>query len=224
VAHGLTEATTDLETIERWWWRWPTANIGGGVPAAYLLVDLDPRHGSAETLRSLDLPETLTVRTGGGGEHRFYAHPGGRLVQGANVLGPGVDTRMPGRGYTVLPPSRHASGRFYEWVDLDQPAVALPAAVLARLRPPPPVPRWQRGRKPTSDRRLEALAEVVATAAAGTRNDRCNWAGWRAREVVEAGAEPGHVLAVLVAAAPVGDGFSEAEATRAIASGLGVRP
>jgi len=41
-SHGYKDATTDPETIRRWWVRWPKANIGLACgPAGLICIDLD---------------------------------------------------------------------------------------------------------------------------------------------------------------------------------------
>lgn len=111
-----TRATRDPDQIRRWW----TCPITGLVhdynvaisttrfqdDAALLVVDVDnkgAKHGDdqIEALKSegLVLPPTRETRTPTGGRHLFYRVPT-PLRQGANVLGPGVDTRSFG-GYVV---------------------------------------------------------------------------------------------------------------------------
>ena len=91
----------------------------GIVPATGLLVvDIDPRNGGRETLAQLEdrygpLPETLSVYTGGGGEHRWYRTP--HAVPRRSALGPGVDLKTHG-GLLVAPPSVHLTGRRYQWL------------------------------------------------------------------------------------------------------------
>jgi hypothetical protein len=223
---GLTAATTDLETVEAWWWRWPTANIGAVVPEGHLVVDLDPRHGSAETLTALKLPDTLTVRTGGGGEHRYYTHPGGDLRQGAAVLGPGVDTRMPGRGYVLLPPSLHASGQRYRWTDTSVAVADLPKRVLELLHSAPGSctsfsPARRTARRGGYGRAALAMEEAtVRTAVAGTRNDRLNNASFSLGQLVADGLLELNEVAGTLLAAAVSSGLGEREAMRTIESGL----
>ncbi len=234
---GLTAATTDLETVEAWWWRWPTANIAAVVPEHLLVVDLDPRHGSDETLAALGLPPTLSVLTGGGGEHRYYLNPGGDLRQGAGVLGPGVDTRMPGRGYVLLPPSLHVSGRRYRWADTSVPVADLPGAVLELLRPAPvpgrnfppagssadpcDVARIRSARRRGYGRAALAMEEAsVRMAVAGTRNDRLNSASFSLGQLVAAGQLDLHEVAGALLEAAVAAGLSETEAQRTIESGM----
>ena len=97
--------------------------VTGRVSLNIFLVDADmsPGKQGEETLDDLqmlhgDLPHTWTGRTGGGGKHFFFkAPPGFRVKTGQNVLGPHVDTRGEG-GFAMLPPSKHPSGRDYEWV------------------------------------------------------------------------------------------------------------
>ena len=152
---GLKDATTHVLTIESWWQTWPDANIGvrTGAESATVVIDVDPRHGGAESLAQLhaeqgELPATVEALTGGGGRHLFFAHPGGLIRNRANVW-PGVDVRADG-GYVVAPPSTHVSGNLYAWregrgPDEIEPA-RLPDWLLTALRPPnangePPAPR-----------------------------------------------------------------------------------
>ncbi len=228
--NGLTAATCDLETIEEWWWRWPTANIAAVVPDGLLVVDLDPRHGSDGTAEGLALPDTLTVRTGGGGEHRYYTHPGGDLRQGAAVEGPGVDTRMPGRGYVLLPPSKHSSARRYRWIDASAAVANLPERVIQVLRPRPFRPASRPTATRDTDHRvrrgaygeaaLAREAESVRMALQGCRNDVLNKASFSLGQLVVDGLLdlPEVVDGLMTAARACG--LSELEARRTIESGL----
>lgn len=117
---GLHDATTDESTIRKWWTRWPTANIGvvTGEASGMFVLDVDPRNGGDLTLARLErehgtLPPTLVARTGGGGRHILFAHPGMKVSAGVK-LGPGLDIKGEG-GYIVAAPSVHASGAKYEW-------------------------------------------------------------------------------------------------------------
>lgn len=146
--HGFHDATTDTATIRAWWTCWPDAPIGAAVPASLAVIDIDVHHDDAngfDTLARLEaahggLPPTLVCCTGGGGRHLYFLHPDGALRQGVGILGPGLDTRMPGKGYVILPPSSHESGRRYEWLDPATPVAAMPSWLVALLRPPPLVP------------------------------------------------------------------------------------
>lgn len=143
---GVLDATDDPDTVAAWWagtpHTGPACNIGGAVPAGVVVIDIDGRHGGPQHLAELGaelgaLPDTLTCWTGSGGgsRHLWFRHPGGRI--GQTRLPPGVELRVHGN-YCVLPPSRHRSGHMYRWADHDTPIAALPAAWIARLRPPPP--------------------------------------------------------------------------------------
>jgi hypothetical protein len=120
--NGFWEATTDLRVIERWWKRWPSANVGipTGKKSGLLVLDVDLDNGGPESLARLEradgpAPKTARVRTGGGGAHVFFRHPtDAEIRNSAGLLGPGLDVRGEG-GYVVVPPSRTQGA--YEWVD-----------------------------------------------------------------------------------------------------------
>lgn len=122
VARGLLDATTDEEAIRDWWKRWPTAAIGGVIGhIGVFVLDIDADKGGFESLAKWEeehgtLPSTFTVRTGGGGEHRWFKVPQGMKFKNRTGVREGLDVRAE-RGYVVLPPSPHVSGRTYELVD-----------------------------------------------------------------------------------------------------------
>ena len=143
--------------IDRWFRRWPDANVGivTGRISGLVVVDVDLRHGGPASVADAEaalgpLPPTVEVATGGGGRHLYYAHP---LVTVANrvAVRPGIDLRGDG-GCVVAPPSVHPSGRRYTWVDghgPDELALApLPLHFVARhgalQADGPPQRHWRR--------------------------------------------------------------------------------
>jgi Bifunctional DNA primase/polymerase, N-terminal/Primase C terminal 1 (PriCT-1) len=120
--------------VQGWFSEWPTAGVGivTGSISGLVVIDIDVRHGGDVALAHLEqehghLPATLECCTGGGGCHLYFAHPGG-LIRNKVGLAPGIDLRGDG-GYVVAPPSLHASGRRYAWVESRDPrsrAVASP--------------------------------------------------------------------------------------------------
>jgi len=115
--HGLDDATTDSDTIRKWWGRWPKANIGIVMGSGLLCLDVDPRDGGEDSLRDLerdvgDLRDTVTMLTGHG--ERLLLAVTGEFQSSIHLLGPGLRIRCDG-DYTVAPPSRHVSGGLYQW-------------------------------------------------------------------------------------------------------------
>ena len=123
-SHGHLEATTDPETIARWWTEMPDANIGlrTGIESGVLVLDRDDRNGGEAGWELLEqefgpVPYSLRVRTGGG-IHVYLRHRGPARVTAPKSVAPGVDLKAD-NGYVVAPPSLHPSGRRYEWLDED---------------------------------------------------------------------------------------------------------
>lgn len=125
--NGCHSATTDAAILTDWLTRWPACNIGiaTGQESGAWCLDVDPRHGGDATLELLEakhgpLPTSLRARTGSGGAHILFRHPGdGRLSNSSGRLGAGLDVRGDG-GYIVAAPSSHASGGTYAWEDEDE--------------------------------------------------------------------------------------------------------
>ena len=113
--HGVKDASIDKGTIEKWWRKWPTANVGVATGSGLIVIDIDGAGGMA-TLRALlrghTLPRAPAVRTSRG-LHLYFAMPAGRTVSCGSSGG--LDIRGEG-GYVVAPPSIHASGHVYVWI------------------------------------------------------------------------------------------------------------
>lgn len=154
--HGLHDASADPAQLAEWARLWPDANIGRLTGYGLVVLDVDAGKGGLERLAELEavhvaLPTTQTVRTGGGGLHLWFRVPAPH-GNGRGVLPKGIDVRGDG-GYVVAPPSRHASGRRYEWepgkgptdVEIaDLPAWLWTAIKAERRRPEPQAqPRMQ---------------------------------------------------------------------------------
>ncbi|WP_097323228.1 bifunctional DNA primase/polymerase [Paractinoplanes atraurantiacus] len=131
--HGFYAATCDPDRIRAM----HTAIPGGllalrtGTISGRVVLDIDPRNGGA-VLPDL-MPPTRCARSGSGGWHLHYRHPGGRLA-GKLHGHPGIDIKSDG-GYVVGPPSTHPStGQPYRWVG-DRAEVEMPPPLIAACRP-----------------------------------------------------------------------------------------
>lgn len=110
--HGFTDATTDEETIKRWYAKWPDAGVAIATGLSGLVVlDIDPRNRGEKSLAELPpLPPTPRVLTGGGGWHYYFRKPPGGEFPGF-VLAHGIDVKADG-GYVIAPPSAHILGQY----------------------------------------------------------------------------------------------------------------
>lgn len=139
-------ATSEENMLVGWFENQPFANVGiaCGRRSGIVVLDVDAKNGGYESLAALQevqgrLPDTPIARTGGGGEHIFFAHPGVEVRNSAGRLGPGLDVRGDG-GYVVGAGSVHPNGSPYEWIFSpdDVPLAPLPAWVVKLLRDTPP--------------------------------------------------------------------------------------
>ena len=117
--HSANDASTDPVQIRTWWTRRPLAHvaIATGAESGLVVIDLDRKPGKdgVASLKALGkVPATLTARTGSGGLHLYFRHPGGCVPNSVGKLGPGIDVRGDD-GYVIAPPSGHISGGHYAW-------------------------------------------------------------------------------------------------------------
>jgi putative DNA primase/helicase len=115
--NGLKDATIDTSQVKSWWESFPNANIGirTGKESGVFVVDIDGEEGF-QWLNEQRFAQTPMVRTGGGGLHVFFRYPEDREIKNsARKIASEVDIRGDG-GYVIAPPSNHASGNLYEWI------------------------------------------------------------------------------------------------------------
>jgi Bifunctional DNA primase/polymerase, N-terminal len=116
---GFKDATTDEAVIRAWWARYPHAEIGWCPPPGVVIVDLDEKngkHGIADFLRRecvrVDEIETPIAVTPSGGRHLIFDARGRDYPNAAPIVpGTGIDARVGGLGYVVLP--RAGNGRHW---------------------------------------------------------------------------------------------------------------
>ncbi len=106
----------DAEQIKRWWKKRPEAGIGivTGDISGIAVLDIDGPEGTLSLQKAgIEIPETITVETGGGGFHYYSSTNGAAIANKVAVLKK-VDIRGNG-GFVVAPPSGHVSGGSYRW-------------------------------------------------------------------------------------------------------------
>ncbi|WP_349497319.1 bifunctional DNA primase/polymerase [Actinoplanes regularis] len=194
--HGFYAATRDPDRITAM----HTAVPGGllairtGRVCDLAVVDIDPRNGGAID-RDL-MPATRAVRTGSGGWHLYYRHPGCTLAAKLRDH-PGVDLKADG-GYVVAPPSIHPStGQPYRRIG-DRAVIEMPRALVELSRPVEPAPTATptgtvtplHGGEGISDPAalLAANLQAVADAPEGTRRNTLYGAARGVARMVAAGA------------------------------------
>ena len=104
------------------WRRNPYLNVGSalGPVSGLVRIDIDGEQGE-EMIRELcgELPSTWEFASGGGGRGLLFKIPDGVNIRTTTKRGEGLhqEVRFQAKGaQTVLPPSRHESGRYYAWV------------------------------------------------------------------------------------------------------------
>jgi len=116
-AHGVHDATSDLETIKSWWTQDPNRNIGiaAGEPSGLMVFDIDPRNGGEDSWNDWlkengDAPDGIVQLTAGGGQHYIANYQSGFL---SCKLRQGIDFLSTGKYFVVHPST--IDGRSYEW-------------------------------------------------------------------------------------------------------------
>jgi len=104
------------DEVREWFKKFPEMNIGiiTGKISDLIVVDVE-KGGSVD-----NLPDTLIVKTGGGGWHYYYKYTEG--INNKTRIKDLIDIRGDG-GYVIAPPSIHSSGVKYEWVNHKMPSL-----------------------------------------------------------------------------------------------------
>ena len=110
--HGLLDASTDPETVQAWWRKWPDANIGLRTGVAFDVLDVDGDLGRAAMVAMAPgYKHPGPVGKTGKGFHLLF-HVSGARNTAAKV--PGLDFRGQ-NGYIAAAPSIHPLGHAYQW-------------------------------------------------------------------------------------------------------------
>lgn len=121
------------QQIKAWWTHWPRANIGmatGGL-SGVVVVDCDSEEATNRFIENYpEAKVTLQVQTGRG-QHFLFQFEEGIRNDAGRVLGPGTDIRGDG-GFVIIPPSVHANGTVYKWLNKNKPS-HLPETLRTRL-------------------------------------------------------------------------------------------
>lgn len=217
-AHGVLDATTDIETVRRYWQILPDANIGiaTGQASGLLVLDVDgPEAAAALAKRYPPLPETRAQMTARG-RHLLFAAPGGLAIHNsAGRLCPGVDVRGE-RGYIVAAPSVHPSGHVYAWTGPDTIAEA-PNWLIEALTAAKPAQTQTLTPAAMRTPDMRAIAGVLRRLAQAREGERNNLTYWAAHRLRERGIAHADAQAAIV---PIAQrlGLPESEARRTIAS------
>jgi hypothetical protein len=174
-SRGFYDASTDPDTIRRWWRRWPNAFLAmpTGDSSGVAVLDLDCKTNRQGVHKNgfLHVPDWAKLtpvisRTGSGGAH-LYFRSDCSIYNTTDQIALGVDSRGQG-GYAICPPSEG-----YSWIK----GTLLQGNVLD-------LPPWPRGLRPR-ERPLgvpgdkpEADPRLVAAAVAVIPNPDLDWTEW----------------------------------------------
>lgn len=192
--HGFHDATSDPGQIERWWSRWPLANIGmpTGTVSGLDVVDVDV-HGRVRGFAAFELARRAglvdrweaLVKTASGGMHAYYPADPQRAQASWQAARAGIDFRGEG-GYVIVPPSNvvfEGNRSPYELIGAGRGnATPVDAAALREFLDP----RSTRVAPQPADVRREVDADRIAAwlagRAEGERNRALYWAACRLAE------------------------------------------
>jgi hypothetical protein len=204
-----TSASTDAETIRRWWAQFPNAAVG--IPLGrigVIVIDAD-RHGQdspdgvanlQELVGENEWPEHPVADTAGGGEHHFF-----RNLEGASALGNGegtianrgINVRGSG-GFIVAPSSLRPDQQVWAPRDgtpdlaeafLDNSIPTIPVWLAERLKKPRTSPGQTVGKR-EREYALVALRgsqSELDSASAGERNNKLNALTFRLGRMIAQG-------------------------------------
>jgi hypothetical protein len=153
ISEWQNKATTDQQQIANWWQTWPDANLGVRLGPESNLIDIeyDSAEGEATANELFEFTSTARYRSHRS-THHLFQFPTGLAIPAAVVSYRGLEIRFGTDkvgAQSVFPPSVHASGQRYVW--LNHPSEF----------PPAPPPDW------LAKAVAPASAPVIATMTTG---------------------------------------------------------
>ncbi len=115
-AHGVSDFTTNISTIRKWFKEHPDANIGIRIGPLHMVVDVD--NPSSLGVMPEALGTTRHACTSGEKMHHWYRLPPGVEVPNSyGKVAPGIDIKT-GNQYVAVPPSVHPDTHEpYTWLN-----------------------------------------------------------------------------------------------------------
>lgn len=221
-----------LALVERWLRKGHNLGLLTGRSSGILVLDDDSPDGSAAA--ALNLPPTVTVITGSGKKHYYFALPEGLTLRNSvKSRIAGMDVRADG-GQVVFPGSVHPDTQQpYRWAPSLSPRdveiAPLPENVLDLLRQGErTVPKFKllqgdaKGHRAAKYAQAALDAEVanVLGASEGSRNDTLNRAAFALGQLVAGGELDADVVRDALQRAAEQVGLPETEASKTIGSGM----
>lgn len=168
------QSTTDTQTINQWWLKWPDAAIGLDLAKSGMLVIDCDRHderdgveafGELMAANGFNPDSCPIVATPNQGNHMFFRNPDG-LGNSRGTLPPGVDVRGAG-GYVVAPGTVMADGRVYELFGNLSECPDMPQWLIETIKAPKqqeagPGPGSSRQYVKSNDDRLNEMEEMLS--------------------------------------------------------------
>ncbi|MGR3703792.1 MAG: bifunctional DNA primase/polymerase [Paracoccaceae bacterium] len=129
--NGQHSAISDHAAIKRVFAAYPYANLAIVPPEGLVILDVDGPEGR-KTFRTLNLPLTLSVRSGRG-THRYFQTS--EILPRKRKKLSGIDIKDAAGGYIVVPPSKHHSGKQYSWLHTSKEIADLPESFFSSVAP-----------------------------------------------------------------------------------------
>jgi hypothetical protein len=202
--NGFKDASLDLDVVQRWIERYPTALWGmpSGTVSGRVVLDIDIKRPEANGFDSLEdlgrsiLPETPLAHTESGGLHVYFGCLSREVRNSAGRIAPGLDVRANG-GYVIVP----TQGSGYRWDSCWNPDTVEPIEAPAWLWPPPPArPRISEppvlqtsGLSPYGEAAINNACEAIVRAGAGQQEMTLNTEAFSIGTLAAAGGVPADI-------------------------------
>ncbi len=148
-----------MEEVKKWFSMPGVTGIAIITGSISGIIVLDTEKGA--DLSGLELPVTVTVKSGGGGLHYYFKCPKDLIIKNSvKKIREKIDMRAEG-GYILVPPSTHLSGNRYGWSDgcsLDRDKIA-------------DIPNWLNEEIKSNNHVEKNWKEIVGGVEEGQRNE-----------------------------------------------------
>ena len=214
-------ATSDQEKIKEWWAKWPDASIGcaTGEASGFWVLDADGEEGIKQA-EEMNLPLTLTSKTGGGGLQFFFTYNGTEIRNSAKKVASHIDVRGQG-GYVILPPSSHPSGNRYFW-EKKTKIIEAPGWIIEKVKKQPERTVAHLPGETTKYGMAALVNEmaILSSTSKGSRNDTLNQSAFNLGTLIASGVLDEITAKNGLLSTAVMIGLDEKESTKTIDSGF----